>query len=132
MDTEKRSHIRGDMYSSGLYYKQGRRDTGTTAAERALVHASQRTYLEAIEAGELDKFICGVSINFVPEYDRFDIEECKILMPGYRTILMRLVKDNLISLDKARKVFDCPSLGESDYDKLNFMQKYNWAKENQG
>ena len=116
------------LISSGIYLKNPGRSKDMTGSNKNLVIAQQRKYLEAVEAGHLDKFIIGVCLNYVPEYDIFDLERERILMPGWRTVAMRLVKMKVASLDKVRKVFQCKSLGESDWDNKNMFERIRTIK----
>lgn len=125
-DTINKLHC--GLVSSGIYLKNPKRAADRSTWGKHYVHEKQRKYLEAIEAGQLDKFIMGVCLNYIPEYDIYDLERERILMPGWRTIVKRLHANKIITLDKARKVFNCKSLGESDWDKLNLHQRIRLVK----
>ena len=119
---------------AGLYLKEPERMALRFEHDLNLVHHMQERYLKALAAGELDRFICGVCIDDVPEYDRFNLESDRIQAPGWRTVSLSLVKKQICSLARVRKVFNCASLGEFDYDqlkglasKLDFIRKRNHA-----
>ena len=42
---------------------------------------------------------------------------------GWRGVLTELVKRRLVTLDRARSVFGCSSLGETDYDRMSYDEK---------
>jgi len=126
VNTESKSRIHREIYSHGIYYKAEKRQSPTLGTEH--LHSSQAKYLEGLESGQLDTFICGIPAGEVPEYEVFDFEQTRILMTGWRSIIMALVKQKLVDLDKARNLFNCQSLGESDYDKMDFFKKFEFAK----
>ena len=126
--TDDRNEIAEGFHVSGVYYKQPGRVESRFKNNKNLVHAKHENYLLALEAGELDKFICGVCLEIVPEYDVFDLAYDRMLAPGWRKVVLRLVKLDLCTLVKARKVFNCSSLGEHDYDKMGFFDRLRWAK----
>lgn len=90
-------------------------------------HRVERYYQE-LESGNLDKFLCGICVEWLPEYDIFNADYTKIAVPGWRTVLLRLVSLKAFTLDEARKVFNCYSLGENDYDRMTFFQRVEFAK----
>lgn len=119
----------GGLRHSAIYYKQpGRTPIKVSKADLQEAHSSQIHYLEALEAGEIDKYMCGVCLDFVPEYDIINTEYVKIIAMGWRSTLLRLVSLKVCTLEKARKVFNCASLGESDYDRANFHGKIAMIK----
>jgi len=118
----------GRFKLSGIYLKVPKREQRRFKQDSNQIHASHEKYLVALENGELDKFICGVCINHIPEYDIFDFEWSRILAPGWRTIAMKLIGLKLASAEKVKKVFECQSLGEHTYDKLNFFRRLEYAK----
>lgn len=126
--TSERNRVTDEIGSFGLYHKGQRQKIDIAKNRRNAVDHHHEVYLNALESGELDKFICGVPADYVPEYDVFDFVHTRILMPGWRTIVMSLVKKKLVTLDKARKVFQCSGLGESTYDKMEFFDKFAYAK----
>ena len=125
--TDERTKNGANFWISGIYLK-ARRQPSKIKADRNLVHAQHEKYLNALESGELDKFVSGVCLNHIPEYDIFDFALTRILAPGWRKLAMRFVAVNICTLERAQKVFNCPSLGESDYDNMNFFKRFNWTK----
>jgi hypothetical protein len=127
VDDRARRQIRPgtDHYGSGLYCRNAVRTANdTSAAKLNYLDKASRTYIEDSQNGLLPDFLCGIPTGYIPEYDDIDIESGKLLARGWRSILMFLAtKRRLISLDKARRVFACGSLGEQTYDHKNFEQK---------
>lgn len=124
--TDERVKHANDFWLSGIYLKATRQ---TIRGDKNYAgDTAQRKYLEELENGNLDKYICGVCLNHIPEYDIFDFELTRLLASGWRKIVLRLVKMNLCTLAEARKVFNCSALGESTYDKMKFFDRFNWAK----
>ena len=114
---------------TGIYLKNHKRtDTGVDSSNFGIVNPNHIKYLQALENGELDTFICGICIDFIPEYDIFNLEYSRMCVPGWRSIALTLVSKKVASLDKVRKAFNCKGLGESDYDKMSFFQKLEFAK----
>jgi hypothetical protein len=74
-----------------------------------------------------DQFVCGVPAPFVPEHDQFPQDSLLKALPGWRSILVRLVQRNLVSLSNARRYFSA-SLGEADYDRLPYETKKRLAQ----
>lgn len=112
-----------------LYYKSPRREFSKIAkTDRNLVHSGHAQYLDALEKGVMDIYVTAICLDFIPEYDIFNKEYTKLAVIGWRSVLLMLVKKNIVSLDKARKVFNCQSLGEHDYDKMDIFGKLNFAK----
>jgi hypothetical protein len=112
---------------SGIYLKQVKQ-SGLSYDVKGRGDARVERYYAALESGQLDKFLCGVCLEWLPEFDVFNADYTKIAVPGWRTVLMQLVSKQAISLDKARKIFNCASLGEADYDRMNFFKRAEFAK----
>lgn len=83
--------------------------------------------MEMKESGQAGEFLCGVS-EWTPEYDRFNPETGTLMMRGWRSLAMFLVRKGVCTLDRAKHVFGS-SLGETDYDRLSFEQKLSLARE---
>lgn len=127
--TDKRVRMDWGVNYHGLYYKEaGREHMKTTSAMRNTVHAKHAEYLEALERGELDKYICGVAADAVPEYDIFSFEHSRLVIPGWRTIAMELIRRKLCSVDRARQVLNCAGLGTQTYDLLTFFNRMAFCK----
>lgn len=101
-----------------MYVNHGKRQEEMPHHLKTNLDLDAQKFLDAKEAGELFEFVCGVPIEDVPEYNIFSNRK-RILARGWRNILRILIKRNLVSLAKARKVFNCSSLCESDYDNLS-------------
>jgi hypothetical protein len=114
---------------SGIYLKTQKRQAMSVSRDQyGLVNPNHIKYLEAVEKGEFDTFICGICLDFIPEYDIFNLEYSRMCVPGWRSIALILVDKKVATLDKVKKVFNCNGLGESDYDKMSFFQKLEFAK----
>ncbi len=129
--TDARKELAEGFHITGIYIKVPKREVYkyTTRVNKNAVNHKHEDYLNAAERGELDKFICGVCLEQVPEYDIFCLVNNSMLAPGWRKIALRMVKLKICSLAHARKIFSCSSLGESDYDKMSFFKRLNWAKD---
>jgi hypothetical protein len=125
--TNERSRLCRGLFSVGIYLKAPTRKKQTKSGDKALIHGTQQKYLDAIERGDLDTFLMGVCYNYVPEYDVFDMDLERLLMPGWRSILTFLIKKQVIDAEKAKRIFRCKSLGTTDWDKSSFTQKMRWA-----
>lgn len=128
VNTEKVNRIAAGVFATGIYLKSGGRNKVSEKLNVNYADSSVQGYLRGLKSGEQDTFVCGVSTNFVPEYDVYDLDREKILMPGWRTIALALVRKELCTIEKARRVFRCKSLGDTDWDKLQFPQRLQWAK----
>lgn len=114
---------------AGIYLKSAGRVQVNAGSNKGYASVEQQKYLEALERGELDKFICGITLDLIPEYDIIDVERSRIIAPGWRTILLSLIRQNVVNSDKAKKIFSCSSLGEADFDRATFFQKIQIIKE---
>ncbi len=126
IDEENATKLQG-LRHAGIYLKAVKQ-AGLSLDTKGRGHGRVEKYYAALESGELNKFLCGVCLEWLPEYDIFNAEYTKIAVPGWRTILMQLIQKKVIDRDKARKVFSCPSLGEADYDRMSFFAKMQFAK----
>lgn len=118
-----------DYLLTGIYLRVTKRDKlKYSKASYEGLSQEQRAYLRDKEAGHFDVHVGGVCLQIVPEYDIFDISGCQLLVPGYRSILLSLVKKGYVDLKKAKRVFACSSLGESDYDNQDFFGKIKLIK----
>jgi hypothetical protein len=112
-----------------LVLKFGKRTIYRAVGAKNYVDSDTRKFMEMKENGQAGEFICGVS-EWTPEYDRFDAESGTLVMRGWRSLALFLVKKGVCSLERAKRVFG-QSLGETDYDRLNFDQKLRLAREEQ-
>jgi hypothetical protein len=112
-----------------LYLKKARRSqVNVSKFDRNAVHASHAKYLDALESGVMDTYVTSICLDFIPEYDIFNMEYTKLAVVGWRSIGLMLVNQKIASLDKVKKVFGCSGLGESDYDKMDIFKKIEFAK----
>jgi len=86
---------------------------------------------ESREIEENDTYLGFCTVKHVPEGNWYG-ENGRLIARGWREFLLLLANKNLIPIEKARRIFQCPSLGTSSYDKLDTQQKYlkYWHKEN--
>ncbi len=94
---------------------------------KSLMDNTSQKYIEMKENGQNGEFVCGVS-HWSPEGDGIDAETGTVQARGWRSLALLLVKKNICSLSRVRKVFSCPSLGESDYDHSTYEDKLKEAQ----
>lgn len=126
IDEEKATVMQG-LRHAGIYLKSVKQ-AGLSLDTKGRGHGKVERYYAALESGDLNKFLCGICLEWLPEYDIFNAEYTKIAIPGWRTVLMQLIQKKVIDREQARKVFSCSSLGEADYDRLSFFAKMQFAK----
>lgn len=138
--TSRLRQLNGDLYvktdqvikmdglkHSGIYLKMIKQ-SGLSYDTKGHGAANVEKFFAARETGQLDKYMCGVCIEWLPEFDIFNADYTKIAVPGWRSTLLRLIQSKAFSLQSARKVFNCSSLGETDYDRMSFFNKMQFAK----
>lgn len=112
-----------------LYFKKARKSEITVQkSDRNSVNAAHAQYLDALERGEMDTYVSAICLDFIPEYDIFNMEYTKLAVIGWRSLALLLVKQNLADITKVRNAFGCQGLGESDYDRANYFGKLEIAK----
>jgi len=129
IDTSKPFIRENGLKFSPLYLKKAYRvDVNVQKTDRNIVNAKHADYLDALERGEMDTYITAICLDFIPEYDIFNMEYTKLAVMGWRSLGMLLKNKNIASLEKIRKAFECRGLGESDYDKASYFGKLQMAK----
>lgn len=129
IDTSKPVVRENGLKFAPLYYKNPRKQFSTVQkTDRNKISDSHAKYLDSLETGELDTYVTAICLDFIPEYDIFNIEYTKLAVMGWRSIALMLVKMKICELDKIRKAFTCSGLGESDYDKASYFGKLEFAK----
>jgi len=112
-----------------LYFKKARRgESSVQKSDRNSVSAGHAQYLDALESGVMDTYVTAICLDFIPEYDIFNIEYTKLSVIGWRSLGLMLARMGLAPMDKIKKVFECEGLGESDYDRASFFGKIEIAK----
>ncbi len=112
-----------------LYLKKARKSEITVQrSDRNQVNAAHAQYLDALERGIMDIYVTAICLDFIPEYDIFNMEYTKLAVLGWRSLALMLYKQKIASLDRIKKAFQCNGLGESDYDKASFFGKLEFAK----
>jgi hypothetical protein len=81
---------------------------------------------KTLQDDDRDQFVCGVPAPWVPEHDVFLTNSLLKVLPGWRSILVRLVQRQLVTIHLARKYFST-SLMEADYDFLPYEEKKRLA-----
>jgi len=130
--TDRRVEIKPGIFSSAIALRNFKR-TPHSLTKAALNYAdqTQRVRLEDANAGHLEAYMGGASLDWTPEYDEIDLETGAIIRRGWRSIALDLVKKGACSLEQARKVFGS-SLGEYAYDRLASHEKLAWARKEAG
>lgn len=112
-----------------VYLKQPRKDTSKISAnKRNLVSEGHAKYLDALETGQMDVFITSICLDFIPEYDIFNLEYTRLAVLGWRSFGLMLIKQKLVPAERVKKGLNCAGLGESDYDRASFFGKIEIAK----
>lgn len=129
IDTTKFVTKENGLRFAPLYFKKARKSEITVQkSARNSVHAAHAQYLDALERGEMDIYVSAICLDFIPEYDIFNMEYTKLAVLGWRSLALMIVKQNLADIDKVRKAFECKGLGESDYDRSSYFGKLEIAK----
>lgn len=118
---------RQGLKHAGIYLKE-QQQRGLSYDVKGKGPAGIEKYYAELAAGRLDKYICGVCIEWLPEFDVFNEEYSCVSVPGWRTVLLRLIESKVFKLEDARRIFNCQSLGETDYDKMSIFKKMEFAK----
>lgn len=112
-----------------LYFKKARKSEVTVQkSDRNSVSAAHAQYLDALERGEMDIYVSAICLDFIPEYDIFNLEYTKLAVLGWRSLALMLIKKELATADRVKKAFECKGLGESDYDRASYFGKLEIAK----
>lgn len=127
--TDHRIEATPGVFSSGIYLKANRRKANAISrSDVGLAGKDVMTRLLDSYTGQLDVYLGGVTLDWIPEYDEFHCESGRLIRKGWRSVALSLVKQGVCSLDKVRKVFGS-SLGEASYDKLTYEQKLYKARQ---
>lgn len=129
IDTSKPVTKENGLRFAPLYFKKARKSEVTVQkSDRNSVSAAHAQYLDALERGEMDIYISAICLDFIPEYDIFNLEYTKLAVLGWRSLALMLIKKELAPADKVKKAFECKGLGESDYDRASYFGKLEIAK----
>lgn len=129
IDTSKPFVRENGLRFCPLYLKKAKKmDITVQKSDRNQVSAAHANYLDALEKGVMDTYVTAICIDFIPEYDIFNIEYTKLAVMGWRSIGLLLRNLKIADLDKIKKVFNCNGLGESDYDRASLHGKLEIAK----
>lgn len=123
-------YFNGELGSTGIYLK--RRDpsgqslanevTSAVLGKPGSVSAKDARYLK-----EADLYLGGVTLKHIPEGNVYNPDQ-SLWAKGWREILLNLIASRVVHVERARKVFECPSLGYSDWDNMSDLQKYETHK----
>lgn len=112
-----------------LYFKKARKsEISVQRSDRNAVSASHAQYLDALENGVMDVYVTAICLDFIPEYDIFNMEYTKLAVMGWRSIGLLLRNMQIADINKIKKAFNCNGLGESDYDRASYFGKLEIAK----
>ena len=112
-----------------LYFKKARKsEISVQQSDRNSVCAAHALYLDALERGEMDIYVSAICLDFIPEYDIFNMEYTKLAVLGWRSLALMIVRQKLADLSKVKRAFECKGLGESDYDRASYFGKLEIAK----
>lgn len=129
IDTESAKVRENSLRFAPLYFKKARRgESSVQKYDRNIVNAGHAQYLDALESGVMDTYVTAICLDFIPEYDIFNMEYTKLAVIGWRSLGLMLAERKIAPLDRIKKVFECEGLGESDYDKASFFGKLEIAK----
>lgn len=128
VDLSTSNYVTKGVRATSILYKNAkkwRRDMN----EQQLQFADNKTqaFLKANYEGHMDQVVGATPTFWVPEHDVFDLESGTVIMRGWRTSVLLLVKRGLCSLDRAKRIFG-QSLNEYDYDKLSYEQRLKKAR----
>lgn len=131
IDDSAKSHVYGDFYVSALNLNRFKRSDAATTSEYNSLTKEAREWLQDYDKGLLPEHVCSVPTGWIPEYDIFAFDKEKktsrYVARGWRTVLIILAQKGIVTLDKARRVFDRPGLGVDTYDRLTRDEKEAWA-----
>lgn len=114
---------------AALYMKRPRREAVNVADhQRNSISEGHAKYLDALEKGQMDIFVTSICLDFIPEYDIFNLEYTKLAVLGWRSLGLMLINRNMAPAERVKKAFNCAGLGESDYDRAGFFGKLEIAK----
>lgn len=120
-----------ELGSTGIYLRDLRNQDDEALAKqiktanlkpKAGVSARQARYYSTA-----DTYLGGCTLRYVPEGNVY-LPDKSLWAKGWREILLTLAKHKIIDLQKARKIFRCPSLGVSTWDTLSDDAKFNTHK----
>jgi hypothetical protein len=103
--------------------RTARRKAATSAKQRNEADSLDLRFLDDEVQGTKDEFLMAIPYPWVPEYDELDGKTGRVIKRGWRSAALSLVRKNICTIEQARKVFKCRSLGESTYDKLGYEGK---------
>lgn len=129
IDTSKPVVRENGLRFAPLYFKKARKmEITVQRSDRNLVSAHHAAYLDALERGEMDTYVSAICLDFIPEYDIFNMEYTKLAVIGWRSLALMLYNKKIAPLDRVKRAFECNGLGESDYDRASFFGKLEFAK----
>lgn len=112
----------------GVLRRVNKRKEVTSSAKLSESDSATHRFLTEEAQGVKDEFLFAVPYPYVPEYDEIDNQTGRVLKKGWRSIALQLVSKNVCTLSRARHIFQCPSLGETDYDKLGYTGKLRMTR----
>lgn len=129
VDNSKIATRENGLRFAPLYFKKARKsEISVQRSDRNAVSAAHAQYLDALETGVMDIYVTAICLDFIPEYDIFNMEYTKLSVMGWRSIGLLLKNMQIADLNKIKKAFNCNGLGESDYDRASYFGKLEIAK----
>lgn len=118
------SSFNPELMSTGIYFKD--RVYGFDDVNR---NVGSKTRKAIDRMNSIDEYLGFCTVKHIPEGNLYN-KEGELTARGWREILLDLSRREFVDIKRARKVFKCPSLGLSSYDKLtddekssNFLEK---------
>jgi len=124
--TDRRVEVLSEIPSHPLMLNFGERGKRFNSWGKHYMDTTTQKYMEMKENGQAGQYVCGVS-SWTPEYDWFEGGVLKAR--GWRSLALFLVKKGICSIERARRAFNCESLGTTDYDRLEYDQKLRLSQE---
>lgn len=108
---------------AGIYRRKAVRKESRLMHKRQHTDLGHQKYMMAKASGDFDVYCGGACIGYIPEYDEFSPKTGALEATGWRTIAMRLHRQEGYPLEKLRRVFQCRGLGDCEYDRASLAGK---------
>jgi hypothetical protein len=119
-------YFNGELGSTGIYLKRRSIDAQKIANEADHTNFIKK---DCITAGAMrnlrdnDEYLGMTTLRHIPEGNQY-LPDQSLWAKGWREIVLAIVKRGHCTLERARRVFECPSLGQSDWDRMSDLQKF--------
>lgn len=128
VQTDRGLTVAHEIPSHPLMLRWGQRHRGFSSVGKHYMDSDTQKLMAMKENGQAGQYICGVSA-YSPEYDIYELETGVLKVRGWRSVAMFLVNKKICTIERARRAFECESLGTTRYDKAGWDQKVAWARE---